>query len=203
MFLQDSNLPGLTIRETNLLFSMLFTKAVTDELSKPLLKKGTLDILYDGAKGALTLEQKMTSYVDVKVDKHLEGALTRLLTNQVGFDEVFNGDAYMKLIKEQEGVAMKQRFLQKFGLSVLDVERDAKVDYKIKQSDGKEILLECKSCWQKDLDREITRTFERVRGPFEMFWENTETWEKTLFKIDEKGIKHVVYEERSQKKLNR
>lgn len=184
-FLQGSVLSDLTVERTNLLFNMLFTKAATDELPLVLLKKGTLDLLYDRMDNSKTLE-------------------CAVKTQMQGFDKIFNGDAYMKLIKEQRGLAVQERYLNKMGLNIIDAVRDAKVDYKIKQSDGQEILLECKSRAPEFLNAELQNVQTKLKEveSFNLFWENTKTWDKTLFKVTKNDYTEI-YKEAPEKKVGR
>lgn len=198
--LEQIQIPNLTKEEVKFIYTTILSKAATKELPSVLLEKEEVLLLFS------------KTYKQVKGGLWVVADIQRDLTDDLLSREKFksnvvdiaqkriNGDIFMKDMKEQLGLAVKEKELSIKKLKIVGAERDPLVDYKVQVSSGETVLLECKSCVKGEIEKEIGETFEKVQGQFEMFWEDTKTGEKTLFKIDEKGVKQVVYEERSEKK---
>lgn len=197
--LEQIQIPNLTKEEVKFIYTTILSKAATKELPSVLLEKEEVLLLFS------------KTYKQVKGGLWVVADIQRDLTDDLLSREKFksnvvdiaqkriNGDIFMKDMKEQLGLAVKEKELSLKNLKIVGAERDPLVDYKVQLSNGETVLLECKSCVKGEIEKEIVETFEKVKGPFEMSWEDTRTWEKTLFKVTKDGYQEI-YKEAPEKK---
>lgn len=197
--LEQVQIPNLTPQEVKFIYTTILSKAATTELPSVLLEKEEVLLLFSKTYK----EAKRGLWVVADIQRDLTDdllSLKKFKSNVVDIAQKrINGDIFMKDMKEQLGLALKEKELSIKNLEIVGAERDPLVDYKVQVSSGEKILLECKSCVKGNLEKEMVKTFKKVQGPFEMFWENTETSDKKLFKVTKDGYQEI-YKEAPEKK---
>lgn len=197
--IEQGKIDDLSREEVNLFYNMLLVKLSTDALPQHIIEKGDLAILFDKSSAQETLDDKVKK--EVLHDAALPSSRWSYNLRGIRPTEILNAEAFMKLIKEQHGLALKEKELAQRGLTILAAERSHFLDYWVKISSGEQINLECKSIKEDSLLSEIKSVQDKLREGEEvnLYWENTETWEKTLFKVTKAGYEEI-YKEAPERK---
>lgn len=199
--LEQVQIPNLTPQEVKFIYTTILSKAATKELPSVLLEKEEVLLLFSKTFSHTDDGLTIVSDIHSLLKKDLLSNGEEKFKSNVRdiAQKRINGDIFMKDMKEQLGLAVKEKELLIRNLKIVGAERDPLVDYKVQVSNGETVLLECKSCVEGNLEKEMVDTFKKVQGPFEMSWENTETWDKTLFKVTKDGYQEI-YKEAPEKK---